>query len=60
LNVFYNVPSEITNEYYKVRTEGNVDMKQFIEAKIEESSIWGGRWDLNPQPSVPQTDALTS
>ncbi len=21
---------------------------------------WGGRWDLNPQPSVPQTDALTN
>ena len=21
---------------------------------------WGGRWDSNPQPSVPQTDALTN
>lgn len=25
-----------------------------------DSVIWGGRWDLNPQPSVPQTDALTN
>jgi site-specific DNA recombinase len=60
LDVFYNVPSEITNEYYEVRTDKNVDMKEFVETRIEESSIWGGRWDLNPQPSVPQTDALTS
>ena len=24
------------------------------------NELWGGRRDLNPQPSVPQTDALTS
>jgi hypothetical protein len=23
-----------------------------------EGKIWGERWDLNPRPSVPQTDAL--
>ena len=28
--------------------------------KTAESHEWGGQWDLNPQPSVPQTDALTS
>lgn len=28
--------------------------------KCLQGSKWGGRWDLNPQPSVPQTDALTS
>lgn len=21
---------------------------------------WGGLWDLNPQPSLPQSDALTN
>ena len=32
------------------------------KAYISESDsvIWGGRWDLNPQPSVPQTEALTN
>ena len=28
--------------------------------ELNESTDWGGRWDLNPQPSVPQTDALTN
>lgn len=28
--------------------------------ELNKSQEWGGRWDLNPQPSVPQTDALTS
>ncbi len=28
--------------------------------ELNESGKWGGQWDLNPQPSVPQTDALTS
>ena len=60
LDAFYNVPSEITNDYYKVRTNENVDMKEFIQVKVRESATWGGRWDLNPQPSVPQTDALTN
>ena len=32
----------------------------FKTYKTLDSTIWGGRWDLNPQPSVPQTDALTS
>ncbi len=27
---------------------------------LSEIFAWGGRWDLNPQPSVPQTDALTN
>ena len=27
---------------------------------LEDSTVWGGRWDSNPQPSVPQTDALTN
>lgn len=25
-----------------------------------DSGFWGGRWDSNPRPSVPQTDTLTS
>jgi site-specific DNA recombinase len=27
---------------------------------LSENFNWGGRWDSNPQPSVPQTDALTN
>lgn len=32
----------------------------FVTYENLEWETWGGRWDLNPQPSVPQTDALTS
>ncbi len=28
--------------------------------ELNKTKEWGGRWDLNPQPSVPQTDALTN
>lgn len=42
LDVFYDVPSEITNEYYEVRTDESIDMKEFIKGKVDESSIWGG------------------
>ena len=28
--------------------------------ELNESTDWGGRWDLNPQPLVPQTSALTN
>lgn len=42
LDVFYNVPSEITNDYYKVRTNKNVDMKEFIQVKVRENATWGG------------------
>ena len=44
------------------------DKKLYVELKspfnliynLNKTQEWGGRWDLNPQPSVPQTDALTS
>ena len=44
------------------------DKKLYVELQkpfdaiynYNKSGKWGGRWDLNPQPSVPQTDALTS
>lgn len=32
-------------------------MKIYIRLDI--GKIWGERWDSNPRPSVPQTDALT-
>lgn len=28
--------------------------------QLNEGTTWGGRWDLNPQPLVPQTSALTN
>ena len=28
--------------------------------ELNKTKEWGGRWDLNPQPSVPQTEALTN
>ena len=31
-----------------------------IDAYLKKTSNWGGRRDLNPQPPVPQTSALTS
>lgn len=44
------------------------DKKLYIELKspfnliydLNKTQEWGGRWDLNPQPLVPQTSALTS
>lgn len=42
LDVFYNVPSKITKEYYEVRTDESVDMKEFIKVRVQENSTWGG------------------
>lgn len=28
--------------------------------ELNKTKKWGGRWDLNPQPLVPQTSALTN
>ncbi len=44
------------------------DKKLYIELKspfnlvydLNKTQEWGGRWDLNPQPLVPQTSALTN
>ena len=44
------------------------DKKLYVELKspfnpiyeLNKTQEWGGRWDLNPQPLVPQTSALTS
>lgn len=44
------------------------DKKLYVEMKspfnviyeLNKTQKWGGRWDLNPQPLVPQTSALTS
>ena len=44
------------------------DKKLYVELKspfnliynLNKTQEWGGRWDLNPQPLVPQTSALTN
>lgn len=52
--VFMNLT---VNDKKVLRHELNQPFKTYEEL---ENFDWGGRWDLNPQPSVPQTDALTS
>lgn len=34
------------------------DLSQILS--FNKTYFWGGRWDLNPQPLVPQTSALTN
>lgn len=37
-----------------------VENKEKFEDVLAENSTWGDLWELNPQPSLPQSDALTN
>ena len=51
-------------EYLKQAQSDNLKTstytKEYSDLKVRVSFGMGGRWDLNPQPLVPQTSALTN
>lgn len=53
--LFQNLELDGKNLEYKLKTPFKT---MFLASKKNDCSIWGGRWDLNPQPLVPQTSAL--
>lgn len=59
LSLFFNKPTQKDLAKVLVRTKTNEAGSSVFEIFFNENAKWGGRWDLNPQPSVPQTDALT-
>lgn len=55
------VAEDLILEDEKIRWNYKIGYRSMINQDfLSENFNWGGRWDLNPQPSVPQTDALTS
>ena len=60
LKLFINKPAKDDLEQIFARTNENTDYEKDFNTFLTANSTWGGRWDLNPQPSVPQTDALTN
>ena len=60
LKLFFNKPDGNDLEKIFTRTNNNPIQANIFNTFLAENSTWGGRWDLNPQPSVPQTDALTN
>ena len=55
------IAEDIQLEDGKIRWNYKIGYRSMINRDfLSENFKWGGRWDLNPQPSVPQTDALTS
>ncbi len=57
-----NEKDEVVGFDYKEMKESKDFISRVVAIFLRycENYKWGGRWDLNPQPSVPQTDALTN